>query len=118
MEAHIYRIIARDGRAYVGSTTEKIERRFQKHLSRARRSEHPPSRLHRAMKEAAFEGFTVELLSTVPIGERLSAEAHHIRSLKTTINGLNQQIPGGRTAAERSAAKRPRFPLALPEPVA
>ena len=105
MEAHIYAINAPDGRKYIGSTLESIGRRFQRHLSRARVGERPHSRLYNAMRSVDLVGFTLELLRTVPIAERMNTEAHFIRTLKTTTAGLNTQIPG-RTKAEWRAFKR------------
>ena len=105
MEAHIYAINAPDGRKYIGSTLESIGRRFQRHLSRARVGERPHSRLYNAMRSVDLVGFTLELLRTVPVAERLKTEAHFIRTLKTTTAGLNTQIPG-RTKTEWRAFKR------------
>ena len=105
MEAHIYAINAPDGRKYIGSTLESIGRRFQRHLSRARVGERPHSRLYNAMRSVDLVGFTLELLRTVPIAERMNTEAHFIRTLKTTTVGLNTQIPG-RTKTEWRAFRR------------
>ena len=106
MEAHIYVINAPDGRRYIGSTLETIGRRFQRHLSRARVGERPHSRLYNAMRSVDLVGFTLELLRTVPIAERMNTEAHFIRTLKTTTVGLNTQIPGRTKTEWRRASKQ------------
>ena len=106
MEAHIYAINAPDGRRYIGSTVETIGRRFQRHLSRARVGERPHSRLYNAMRSVDLVGFTLELLRTVPIAERMNTEAHFIRTLKTTTVGLNTQIPGRTKTEWRRASKQ------------
>ena len=110
MEAHIYAINAPDGRKYIGSTLESIGRRFQRHMSRARVGERPHSRLYNAMRSVDLVGFTLELLRTVPIAERMNTEAHFIRTLKTTTVGLNTQIPGRTKAEWRRASKSPHPP--------
>ena len=112
MEAHIYSIRAPDGRQYVGSTTESITRRFQRHKSRALTGERPNSRLHNAMGSTP-EGFTLELLQTVPISDRLQTEAHFIRTLKTTFTGFNTQVPGRTRAQWRADASRGGLGFAL-----
>ena len=110
MEAHIYAINAPDGRKYIGSTLESIGRRFQRHMSRARVGERPHSRLYNAMRSVDLVGFTLELLRTVPIAERMNTEAHFIRTLKTTTVGLNTQIPGRTKTEWRRASKAPHPP--------
>ena len=57
----------------------------------------------------------MEILRTVPIAERLSTEAHYIRTLNTTVEGLNKQIPG-RTRAEYRLVKRIVAPPPLVAP--
>ena len=115
MEAHIYAINAPDGRKYIGSTLETIGRRFQRHLSRARVGERPHSRLYNAMRSVDLVGFTLELLRTVPIAERMNTEAHFIRTLKTTTAGLNTQIPGRTKSEWRRASTVRRAAPAPPQ---
>ena len=94
MEAHIYAINAPDGRKYIGSTLESIGRRFQRHMSRARVGERPHSRLYNAMRSVDLVGFTLELLRTVPIAERMNTEAHFIRTLKNDNCRTQYPNPG------------------------
>ena len=100
MEAHVYVIQLPDGRKYIGSTIESIERRFQRHMSRARVGERPNSRLHNAMRSVGLVGLKLELLRTVPIAERMNTEAHFIRTLKTTYVGSTLKSPGGKARSE------------------
>ena len=94
--ASVYAIVGPDGsRCYVGSTLNTIQSRLVRHQSRARTNERPNSRLHNFMKEKGPEKFKVELISIVPIEDRLRTEAHHIRA----DGRLNHAIPG-RTRAE------------------
>ena len=102
--ARVYALIGPDGtRCYVGSTRETIHQRLVRHKWRALTGERPHSRLHNLMSQLGPANFTVELIDTVPIAERIQTEAQHIR-----VHGiLNMNMPG-RSAAQRRAEARER----------
>ena len=96
MLASVYAIIDPGGKkCYVGSTLECIQSRLVRHRSRARTNERPNSKLHTYMASLGPENFSIHLIATVPVAERLRTEAQHIRS----DGRLNLVIPG-RTKAE------------------
>ena len=102
MEAHVYAIVRPDGaRCYVGSTLGKIAHRLTRHRWRAATGERPHSLVHHLMAQFGPENFTVELLETVPVADRIATEARHIRAHGT----CNMVIPG-RTRAQRRAELR------------
>ena len=96
MSAHVYAVIDHTGRrCYVGSTTETIHSRLIRHRWRAHTNERPHSKLHGYMRAFGPQNFTVELIESVPLEERVSVEGQYVRS-----HGLlNYQVPG-RTRAE------------------
>ena len=86
----MYALCKPDGsRVYVGSTLGKLSNRLMRHKWRAATGERPTSRIHNLMAEQGPDGFTIELLETVPIADRFPTEARHIRAHGT----LNMVIP-------------------------
>ena len=95
-EARVYALIDIHGnRCYVGSTTKSIHSRLVRHRWRAASGERPHSMLHNFMAERGVQNFSVELLTTVPLADRMRTEAQFIRSYGI----LNKAIPG-RTRAQ------------------
>ena len=109
MEAHVYAICRPDGaRCYVGSTLGKIDQRLTRHRWRAASGERPHSRLHNLMAQDGPDNFTVELLETVPVADRIATEARHIRAHGT----CNMVIPGRTRAQRREESRLARAHLA------
>ena len=120
MSAYIYKIVSPNGQIYIGSTTMSIAKRFTRHRSRARCDNDRKSKLYACMREIGPNLFTIELMHEVPAATRLQAEAECIRSLNSHVSGLNSQVPGGRTQAERreQTLMRRRLLRAPPQPEA
>ena len=98
----MYALCKPDGtRVYVGSTLGSLVCRLTRHKWRAATGERPTSRVHTLMSQEGPDGFTIELLESVPVADRYSTEARHIRAHGT----LNMIIPG-RTQRQRRAEYR------------
>lgn len=78
-------------KVYIGQTIQKIERRFQKHLSDAKKID---SHLYRAINLYGAEHFFCELIEEVKIDELDDREIYWIAYFNSYKNGYNS-TPGG-----------------------
>ena len=100
--AHVYALCQPNGtRCYVGSTLGTLAQRLVRHKWRAASGERPTSRVHTMMRDIGPGQFTINLIETVPLANRIKTEAKHIREY-----GVWNMVIPGRSDAERRADAR------------
>lgn len=90
MKFYVYKIInTKNDKVYVGQTTETLDIRFKRHISKAQ-LKNPTTKIHRAIKKYGSDNFSIDLLEECTSQEQLTEREYFwMCELDSVSNGYN-----------------------------